>query len=66
MVYYWGFGKGSVEKMASKRDEVTLKCTECGSENYITTRNKKSHPAKMEILKFCAHCNKKTLHKERK
>lgn len=52
--------------MASKRDEVTLKCTECGSENYITTRNKKTHPNKMEILKFCSSCNKKTLHKERK
>ena len=36
--------------MASKRDEVILKCSICGDENYITTRNKRSHPNKMEIM----------------
>ena len=52
--------------MASKRDQVILKCTECGDENYITTRYKRSHPNKMEIMKFCPKCNKQTLHKEKK
>ena len=52
--------------MASKRDEVILKCTVCGEENYITTRNKRSHPAKMEIKKYCHRCWEKTLHKEKK
>ncbi len=52
--------------MASKRDEVILKCTVCGEENYITTRNKHSHPAKMEIKKYCHRCREKTLHKEKK
>ena len=52
--------------MASKRDEVILKCSECREENYITTRNKRSHPAKMEINKYCPKCRKKTLHKEKK
>ena len=28
------------------RDDIILKCSECGEENYITTRNKKKHPEK--------------------
>ena len=51
---------------AKKREQAILKCSECGNENYHTTRNKKTHPTKMEILKFCPHCRKKTLHKEKK
>ncbi|MBO8426302.1 MAG: 50S ribosomal protein L33 [Firmicutes bacterium] len=52
--------------MAKKRDQVILKCTVCGDENYFTTRNKKTHPNKMEINKYCPKCNKETLHKEKK
>jgi large subunit ribosomal protein L33 len=50
----------------TKRDEVLLKCSVCGEENYHTTRNKKLHPTKMEIQKYCPKCQKKTLHKEKK
>ena len=49
-----------------KRENITLKCSECGERNYISTRNKKTHPAKMEIMKYCSRCNKMTLHKEAK
>ena len=52
--------------MAGKRDHVLLKCTVCGEENYFTSRNKKSHPDKIEINKFCPKCRKMTLHKEKK
>ena len=48
------------------RDDIILKCTECGMENYTTTKNKKKHPEKMEISKFCPKCNKMTVHKEKK
>ncbi len=48
----------------SKRDQVILACSECKEHNYITTRNKKLHPTKMEIKKYCSRCNKMTLHKE--
>jgi large subunit ribosomal protein L33 len=50
----------------SKRDDVTLECTVCGEQNYITTRNKRSHPNKMEKMKYCSRCKKETLHKEAK
>ncbi|MFA6796252.1 MAG: 50S ribosomal protein L33 [Bacilli bacterium] len=52
--------------MAEPRQEIILKCTECGNENYISTKNKKAHPERFEINKFCPNCNKKTLHKEKR
>jgi len=48
------------------RDFVTFKCSECGEETYFGSRNKKKHPDKMEIKKFCPRCNKQTVHKEKK
>lgn len=30
------------------RDNIILKCTECGEENYINTKNKRNHPDRME------------------
>ena len=48
------------------RDRITFKCSECGEENYIGTRNKRKNPERMQIQKFCPRCNKKTLHKEKK
>ena len=53
--------------MAKKEDRIslTLTCTECGEENYLTSKNKKK-TAKLEILKYCPRCKKKTLHREKK
>ncbi len=48
------------------RDRLTLKCSVCGEENYISTRNKKKHPDRMSVQKYCPRCNKKTEHKEKK
>lgn len=47
------------------RDNIILKCTECGEENYINTKNKRNHPDRMEVNKYCPRCNKKTVHKEK-
>lgn len=52
--------------MAETRTEVTLCCTVCGNENYITSKNKRLHPDRFEVKKFCAHCNKETMHKEKR
>ena len=35
------------------RDNIILKCTECGEENYINTKNKRNHPDRMEVNKYC-------------
>ncbi|WP_281627276.1 50S ribosomal protein L33 [Traorella massiliensis] len=48
------------------RDRLTLKCSVCGEENYISTRNKKKNPDPMVVNKYCPRCNKKTEHKEKK
>jgi len=48
------------------RDNITLKCTVCGEENYITNKNKKEHPDRMETKKYCSRCKKHTMHKEKK
>ena len=52
---------------------ITLECTECrkneikrstGISRYTTTKNRKNTPERIELKKFCSHCNKHTLHKE--
>ena len=48
------------------RENIILSCTECGEENYINTKNKRNHPDRMEVNKYCPRCNKKTVHKEKK
>lgn len=48
------------------REDIILKCTECGNENYIATKNKRSHPERFEIKKYCKKCDKMTPHKEKK
>jgi len=48
------------------RVSLTLKCTECGEENYLTSKNKKKQTERMEIKKYCPRCKKMTVHKENK
>ncbi|MBE6118309.1 MAG: 50S ribosomal protein L33 [Solobacterium sp.] len=48
------------------RENIIFKCSVCGEENYIGTRNKRTHPEKMEIKKYCPVCRKVTAHKEKK
>lgn len=48
------------------RVNVTLACTECGDRNYITTKNKRNNPERVEMKKFCSRENKQTLHRETK
>jgi LSU ribosomal protein L33P len=48
------------------RVNVTLACTECGDRNYITTKNKRNNPERIEMKKYCPRLNKYTLHRETK
>ncbi|CAM9111377.1 unnamed protein product [Chrysoparadoxa australica] len=54
---------------------VTLECTEChtnvnkrsaGISRYATTKNRRNTPSRLELRKFCTHCNRHTIHKETK
>jgi len=48
------------------RDQITLACTECKQRNYMSTKNKKSTPGKLEFSKYCRFCGRHTSHKETK
>ena len=48
------------------RVAVTLACTECKRRNYITSKNKKNTPDRLEMKKYCSFCKTHTLHKEAK
>jgi len=45
---------------------ITLACTECKNRNYSTTKNKRTHPDRMELSKYCRFCRKHTVHREGK
>lgn len=47
------------------RNTFLMKCTECGDENYLTSKNKTNTPDRIQIKKFCPKCRKQTLHKEK-
>lgn len=48
------------------RVAVTMACTQCKQRNYMITKDKRKHPEKMELKKYCRFCNTHTLHKETK
>ncbi|MCM8824275.1 MAG: 50S ribosomal protein L33 [Candidatus Omnitrophica bacterium] len=48
------------------RELIALECTVCKNKNYYTTKNKRKHPGKFNINKFCKFCRKYTEHKEAK
>jgi large subunit ribosomal protein L33 len=52
---------------------ITLECTECrsnpakrspGVSRYTTEKNRRNTTERLELKKFCPHCNKSTNHKE--
>ena len=46
------------------RELAIMECTVCKRRNYTTTRNKKLQPSRLELLKFCPHDRKRTVHTE--
>ena len=52
-----------------KKVEVTLACEVCKNRNYRQPKSKKFTRVKhqkLELMKYCKHCKKQTLHKETK
>ncbi|MFB5663040.1 50S ribosomal protein L33 [Alteribacillus sp. HJP-4] len=48
------------------RKKVVLACTQCLSRNYTTELNKQTQTDRIEMKKFCKHCNASVLHRETK
>ncbi len=45
------------------REKIILICDECLSRNYQVYKST-GKTTKLEVKKYCPHCNKHTLHKE--
>jgi len=52
---------------------ITLECTKCrsntnkrslGVSRYLTQKNRRNNPERLELKKYCQHCNYQTIHKE--
>ena len=52
--------------MAKKADRIIiyLACTECKERNYITKKNRRNDPDRLEMKKFCPRDRRHTLHRE--
>ena len=48
------------------RDKIKLVSSAGTGHYYTTTKNKRLHPDKLEVKKFCRACGKQTVHKETK
>jgi large subunit ribosomal protein L33 len=51
-------------KSADVRPKITLACTECKERNYITKKNRRNNPDRLELAKYCPRCGKHTTHRE--
>lgn len=52
------------KKAQDIRPKITLACTECKDRNYITKKNRRNSPDRLELMKLCKRENKHTLHRE--
>ena len=50
--------------MASKstdiRPKITMACVDCKERNYVTRKNRRNDPDRIELQKFCPRCGKHT------
>ena len=51
-------------KQTDVRPKITLACTECKERNYITRKNRRNDPDRLELMKYCPRERKHTLHRE--
>ncbi|MDD2818338.1 MAG: 50S ribosomal protein L33 [Actinobacteria bacterium] len=51
-------------KASDVRPKITLACEDCKHRNYITKKNRRNDPDRLEMKKHCMNCNKHTVHKE--
>ncbi len=51
-------------KATDVRPKITLACVECKERNYITRKNRRNDPDRIELKKFCPRCGRHTPHRE--
>ena len=54
--------------MATKAKEnriiINLACQECKERNYVTTKNRRNDPDRLELRKYCPRCRQPRQHRE--
>ena len=54
----------AVAKATDIRPKITMACVDCRHRNYITKKNRRNDPDRIELKKFCPNCGKHTAHRE--
>ena len=52
------------KKGSEIRPKITLACSVCKERNYITKKNRRNNPDRLELSKFCPRDGKHTQHRE--
>lgn len=50
----------------AEKGEFVMMEKKCNEMNYVTEKNKRNNPEKIELSKFCRKCKRQTLHIEGK
>jgi large subunit ribosomal protein L33 len=53
-----------VAKATDIRPKITMACVDCTERNYVTRKNRRNDPDRIELTKFCPRCGKHTAHRE--
>ena len=54
----------SIVAATDVRPKITLACQECKRRNYITRKNRRNDPDRIELKKYCPWCKTHTAHRE--
>jgi large subunit ribosomal protein L33 len=51
-------------KSQDVRPKITMACVDCKERNYITKKNRRNNPDRLELKKHCPRCRTHTAHRE--
>ena len=54
----------SIVAATDVRPKITLACQECKHRNYITRKNRRNDPDRLELKKYCPNCRCHRPHRE--
>jgi large subunit ribosomal protein L33 len=54
----------AVAKATDVRPKITMACVVCKERNYVTSKNRRNDPDRIQLKKFCPRCGKHTDHRE--
>jgi large subunit ribosomal protein L33 len=57
-------GEDALMAATDVRPKITLACQECKNRNYITRKNRRNDPDRIELKKYCPKDRKHTVHRE--